>query len=846
MPYSEPSPLTFPASSATLHRLSNGIEVLIQEDHSAPLVSAQVWVRTGSIFEGPLLGTGVSHLCEHMVFQGAGSRGPGELAHAVQETGGYLNAYTSFDRTVYWTDTLREGLDTALGVLADLVSAARFPHEEFEKEKDVIRREIDMGKDDPGRAVSQLMFGTVFREHPFREPVIGHLDLFNTVERDAAYHYWQSRYVPSRSFIVIVGDIDTAAALALAEKCLGGWENRSLSMPVLPDEPLQTARRDEHAGFATELSKMELAWRIPGLLHEDTPALEVLGVLLGSGRTSRLWRELRERRALVHNIGAGAYTPVQSGIFFISADCDPEKRADAERAMLEQVAFIQECGVNESELRRAGRMFLSDQLHNLTTMRGMASDIGSNWHCAGNLDFTRHYLSAVDRVTPEAVQQAARKWLQENALSSVSINPPDSLRKATVTISGERPQEVQVHVFPGGLTLLVREDARLPLVSLHATLRGGTLAETESTCGLGRLMARSIVKGTTTRNAEEIADIIEGGGGSIGADSGGSSFSLSLQVLQPDWRTGLELWADVLLRPAFPEAEVSRERDRQLAALKQQEDHPSFLAFRELRRAIYGAHPFALNREGAVESLTSLSHEQIAAFHREHMVTGNTVLAVFGDVKFDEVKAAVSAAFADMHKGPRQTGDTLPALPPHSGGLISVSKDKKQAFLAAGFSTVPLTHPDRAVLDLIDEACSDMASRFFEAIREKHGLAYSVGATQVLGMCPGVFAFYLSTSPEKLDFAQAELLKEIQLLAREGLTAAEIERAKNTWIGKHAMQQQNSAGMGQIASLDELYGLGHTHSAQALERVRTLTSTEVQAVCSRYFSPEPTIVRVGP
>ena len=123
-----------------------------------------------------------------------------------------MNAYTSFDRTVYWIDTLSEGLDTALHVLADLTTRATFPHAEFDKEKDVIRREIDMGKDDPGRTLSQLMFSTVYREHPFREPVIGHLDRFNAVDRDTAFQYYRERYQPGNMFVVIVGDTTAGAA----------------------------------------------------------------------------------------------------------------------------------------------------------------------------------------------------------------------------------------------------------------------------------------------------------------------------------------------------------------------------------------------------------------------------------------------------------------------------------------------------------------------------------------------------------------------------------------------------------------------------------------------------------
>jgi zinc protease len=175
-----------------------------------------------------------------------------------------------------------------------------------------------------------------------------------------------------------------------------------------------------------------------------------------------------------------------------------------------------------------------------------------------------------------------------------------------------------------------------------------------------------------------------------------------------------------------------------------------------------------------------------------------------------------------------------------------VPKDKKQAFLAAGFPTVPLTHPDRVVLDLIDEACSDMASRFFEAIREKHGLAYSVGASQIIGMCPGLFVFYLGTSPEKLDFAHAELVAEIQRLAADSLTEAEIDRARKTWIGKQAVQHQHNAGMARVCALDELYGLGHHYSDSVLERVRRIPYDEVRDVCARYFTGEPLVVRVGP
>ena len=846
------APIEFPPTGAAFATLPNGLEIFVKEDRNAPLVSVQAWVRTGSIHEGHLRGTGVSHLVEHMVFQGAGERGPGELAKAVQNGGGYLNAYTSFDRTVYWIDTLSEGLDTALHVLADLTTRATFPHAEFEKEKDVIRREIDMGKDDPGRTLSQLMFSTVYREHPFREPVIGQLDLFNAVDRDTAFQYYRERYQPGNMFVVIVGDTTPEAARALVEQHFcHALPCFAPPVTVLP-EPPQAGPRRAVLTFDTEITRMELAWRIPGLLHPDTPALEVLGVLAGTGRTSRLFREVRERQALVHSISAGAYTPPQGGLFYIGAECDPDQREPAEAAILTEIARLRTEPVTVAEVLRARRLFLAEQLGSLTTMRGQATDLGGNWHAAHHPDFTRTYLAAIDRVTPEDIQRVALAYLIPDSLTVVSLNPangagasPETL--ATTRTTNDGVPEVHRHIFPSGLTLLVREDPRLPAVSLHASLRGGLLAETAATNGAGRLMARTLTKGTPTRSAEEIADLIENGGGALGAESGSSSFGVSSQVLTPEWRDALNLLADVLLHPAFPEDEIGRERTRQLAALRQEEDHPSFIAFRELKRAAYGTHPLGYNRSGTPESVITLNRATLTQLHQSILTTGNVVLSVFGDVSFPAVRDAVEQAFADLPTGGlvEHAADlTVPAWQPQT---LTISSTKRQAFLAVAFPTVNLRHPDRLALDLIDEACSDMASRFFERIREQHGLAYSVGTTQVIGMAPGLFAFYLSTSPEQLEFAQKELLSEIHNLATGGLTVEELDRARRTWTGKQAMQHQSNAGLAQQSALNELYGLGYDHDQRVLERVRTLPIEEVNAVANRYFANiEPILSRVTP
>lgn len=839
-----PDTISFPKTDAIVHRLENGLEIIVKETPGTDLVSVQGWVRTGSMYEAEFLGSGISHLVEHMVFKGAGKMGPTELAQAVQASGGYLNAYTSFERTVYWVDTLKEGFATALDVVSSLVSEAVFPPDEYEREKDVIRREMDMGKDDPGRTLGQLLFSTVFKHHPYREPIIGRRELFDALTRDDAFGYYNQRYTPDKTFVVVAGDVNTAEVIAAVEARLGSKGNRMMASVILPLEPEQTGRREAHAEFATELTKMELAWRTPDLHHPDTPALEVLGVLLGQGRSSRLYRELRERRGLVHEIGAGAYTPTQGGLFYVGAEVDPGKREEVTTAVLEAVEEIKQNGVSADEVLKARRIFLSDQLSSLTSTRGIAADLGGNWMASSNLDFTRDYLESVDRVTPEKVQEVVRTYLVEKTLSCVSLNPKGTAKTISISASHKKAAEIQKHVYDNGLTLLVREDKRLPMIQLQACFRGGLLAETPANNGLSRLMARTMIKGADGRTGEELMEMIESRGGSLASDSGGNSFSCYGGVLTPDFKLGLDLWGDCVLAPEFGADEVVREKDRQIAAIKQEEDSMMFMAFRELRKALYGTHPYHMSRHGTAESLATLTPEHLKEFHTSHVVSGNAVLAVFGDVDFDSVVDTIGRKMARIPGGYRRTPEQSGPLPTAGGLIKELTKDKKQAVLTVAFPTVPMDHPDRVALDLIDEACSDMASRMFVRIREELGLAYSVGASQILGMVPGAFVFHLSTSPEQLDFAQEELLKEISKLVSGGLTQAEIDRARMSLTGKQTMQAQSNSSLAEMVVLDELYGFGFDNRKKTLARVKSISVDEVNAVVSRYLNGGELIVRV--
>jgi zinc protease len=272
------------------------------------------------------------------------------------------------------------------------------------------------------------------------------------------------------------------------------------------------------------------------------------------------------------------------------------------------------------------------------------------------------------------------------------------------------------------------------------------------------------------------------------------------------------------------------------------------VAFRGMRQALFGPHPLALDRDGTPESLAGLTAQQCREWHQKLTVGGNVVLAVFGDI---DPQQCVDRLESKLSAGPQGERLITPEGVGHASGFATsqqdIIRDKKQAVLAVGFPTVPLHHPDRPALDLLDEACSDMASRLFLRIREQHGLAYYTGSFQILAMAPGAFAFYLGTSPDQLDKAQSELLDEIQLLGRHGLEDEEFTRVKAAWLGKHLMQRQSAGPQARGIALDVLYGLEVDHAATYAQRVREVSLEEVRRVAATYFLDQPhAIVRVRP
>ncbi len=292
------SDLTIPPNAAQLHTLDNGLEVILLEDHAHPLASVQLWVKAGSLHEEKWTGAGLAHLVEHMFFKGTERRTAPQISQEIQALGGYVNAYTTFNRTVYWIDGVAENVDGYLNILADMARSSNFHADELVKEQEVIRREFAMDNDDPQSVLQHLMQATAFREHPLRHPIIGHLEIFNQAGREDVVGFVRRHYVPNNCFLVVVGAFDSATVRAAIQQHFGSWERRPYEPVLMPEEPVQVAPRQSEKEFNTDIARLSLGWPIHGDSHPDKPALDVLGFILGSGRSSRLNLELRERLAL--------------------------------------------------------------------------------------------------------------------------------------------------------------------------------------------------------------------------------------------------------------------------------------------------------------------------------------------------------------------------------------------------------------------------------------------------------------------------------------------------------------------------------------------------------------------
>lgn len=822
------------AKEPVVRRFGNGLTVLIKEDKSHPVVSLQYWVGTGSMNEGHWQGSGLSHLLEHLVFKGTENYSGQDLARKVQERGGHWNAYTSVNRTVYYIDGPAESWQIFLNLLTELVFCPTFPEEEVEREKEVVRREMAMYADDPDSVAYQLLMQTLYLKHPRRWPVLGEPASFDCLTRQDVLDYHASRYVPNNVVLSIAGDVDAAEILSHLELLVEDFKARPLNRELIPHEPHQFGSRTVRKEFAVPYSKLNLAWRLPCSGHPDTPALSALSSILGGGRSARFYEKFHDRLGLVYSIEVHSnQSESDEGAFTISMDVDRAQRDKVRDLVLQELRNLAEEDFTE-DLKRVCKQTRVSRLRRRSSAAGVASEMGADWFGARNLNLSSEWQEAIERVTTEDLHRVCSTWLSAPNVTEVSLDPLGSNAVEEGGASSGAETVMSEHVLGNGMKVVIREDHRLPLAYACLAFKGGCRAENEHDAGVTDLMSECLLKGTATRSAADIARFLEDIGGAINTSTGNNSLSVGCQILAEDLDAGLELMADVVMNPSFPEDAFLREKESFVADAEEDQEDPLSVAFRQERRVAYGHVSYGNAPSGTPESLSSLTVQDVRDQYERIICASNAVICISGDVRKEEVLPLLEKHLGGMRAGTPPVLTPTPAL--QAGREVAVL-DKQQAVLVVGMPGVDVASPEMAQALLFQSWCSDMAGPVFTSIREEAGLAYYASSSLFIGMDAGGICFYLGTSPEQLEEAGQRLEETLKMIYERGMTEEELERTKASALSSRLLAMQSNGTLCQMLALDILFGLPLDGFEQQTVAIRNMTLDQVNAFIKKTLDP---------
>ncbi|KAF0094759.1 MAG: zinc protease [Puniceicoccaceae bacterium 5H] len=817
--------------------LPNGLTVLHLEDHSADLVAIQAWVHTGSIHEGEWMGAGLSHFLEHMLFKGTEKRDCLSIAKEIQAAGGDINAYTTFDRTVYHLELPSEAFALGIELLRDQVLHSTLPPEEVAKERGVILREIDMGLDDPDRRVARSLFRTAFRHHPYRHPVIGYREVFEQVQRDDLWKYYKERYVPNNMTLIVSGAVSEAL---LQHELRQTWalEQRKKLPPIpVPQEPIQLAPRQEELQGDVNICRGGISFRVPSMRSTDAPALDVLAALLGQGRSSRLWRTLRDEQKLVHYIDATVWNPGEAGLFWISYYCEPSRHNEVQDAILAVLGQIAYEPFTVDDVAKARRGALVNEINARKTMTGQAGRLGGAEVVVGDLDYPKTYFARLDQVRPEDLQRVAEKYLQEQARSSVSLVPERESTQATAEHQKVQAPEFKEKKLSNGARILYQVDRKLPKVHLRYSALGGPHFENDDVRGITALLANLLTKDTAHRTAAEVASSIEQVGGAFAPFSGNNTFGFSLEVMPEDEELALSLLEDSLLRPDFKAHTFGLERDAQIAEIQEENDEVVDYGRRLLRRYFFGNHPFSIDPLGEVRHLQQMMVDQVRDLFKTLVIGGNTVVSVSGDFDEEELLPRLEHILEQIPQG--KMPDRAPLeLGRQQGQWEHETKQREQAVVYRAFADVGIQSGDMLLSDLLEEICSDMSSQLFFRVREQQSLAYFVSASRVLGLRQAMFYFFAGTHPNTAARVQRELDFEAQRLREGGITDDEFQRARRRLKVRRRAGLQRIGARAAQAGLNALYGKPINDWLEQDAKLDAVTLDQLKAHAAKVFAED--------
>lgn len=854
------------APPTSVHRLANGLTLVVREQRQAPVVAIVTRVGAGYFDETDDI-VGISHVLEHMFFKGTPTRGPGEIGRATKQAGGYLNASTIYNRTLYYTVLPSESLEAGLALQSDALLHASIDADELRRELRVIIEEAKRKRDNPAAVASESLFALMYERHRMRRWRIGEEARLAGFTRADVHTFYRSYYRGPGIVLSVVGDVDTDRVIALAERYYGGLDGDPVPRDRGPAEPEQHAFRYRRMDGDITSAYLEWGWPTQGILHPDTAALDVLAITLGQGRASRLYQAVRDA-GHAQSVDVHHYTPDDLGLFNLSIETTAE-RTQAALIAAAQVLGSAVVGWEDAELERARNLVRARLLRRMESVEGQANML-ADWQALGDWRLAISHHERMLNVDPNALRDVAARYLAPERASLLAHVPAgtslpgdvDAMRELLLTAwapparasrvaaaasarvargSAELESEedgVRFYRSAGGARIVVLPRPGSGLVALAIAAPGGACMETKQRAGMTALVARAALKGTVSFTAAELAERTESLGGSIGTSVGADDFAWTLSLPARHLEEGTRLLAEAALRPVFPADELERERENLLAQLEQTRDDMHRYPLRLCLAAAFPHHPYGFPLDVQESALRAVTRDDVVDWHVQLVHATAPWFFVVGDVEADAAAAACAAQLDEAASGVGEREQCAsPAVWPKSPARAAVQRARHQTALALAFPGPRRNDLDADALRLLGNAVGGLGGRLFEELRSRRSLAYTVSIAPLARAHGGAFLAYIATSPEREEEAREALLAELGQLRSEPIDEQDVDRARRYSIGARRIRRQtNAAQLGDLVDA-LLLGRGLAELRDYEQRIEALDGNILRAAADRWLDP---------
>lgn len=832
------------AASAQMFKLDNGQTVVIQEVKNNPIVTIDTWIKTGSIDEDDS-NNGVAHFLEHLFFKGTKNHESGEFDQILETKGAITNAATSKDFTHYYVTIPSKDFDLAMELHGDMMLHPLIPRNEMEKERKVVLEEINKDLVSPTRILQENLNSMMYTTHPYKRKVIGRSDVIETITRDQVLNFYNAHYSPSNMITIVVGDVDTNHALERIKEVFNA-EYKKQTKTIYQKESQLTSQQKKVEYIKTESGYMVIGFRGTPINDNDSYALDVLSTILGDGRSSVLNQVLKEKKRLAFSVDAGNSTFRDDGIFYISANFEPEKCKQVQSAIFDEIKNIQDKGVSDEQLSLAKNIIERNTYYSRESITNIATEIGYTMALTNDIKFYDTYLDKIKSVSKDEVKRVANKYLGENR-SAVSIILPESSKNIPVAnkIQNSGTAELvsesngtQKYHLSDGATMLYTPNSSNDIIAISIYAKGGQLLD--KIAGTANLTAATMMKGTKNYTSLELSQVLEDNGIKIVPSVGADAFSITVLTTKDEYDKTMELLNEVVNNAIFDDYEIEKVKSDKLSAIKTNKDVPIKQAIEEYRDMIYKNTPYSISSKVLEKNIQNIKKSDIIEYYNKIFNPKNIVISINGNIDKDKTIQDLNKIFEP--KADSQTFDykiydsKIPRITAPRTNTIKMPTET--AWILLGWQTDGvLSEKDYATLQVIDSILgTGMSSRLFKELREQEGLAYQLGTGYSPNVLRGSFMMYIGTNPATLEKSKQGLFSEIEKLKTEYVGDKELKDAKEKLIGNYVIGLETNLDKASNTGWYEASTRGYEFKEKYVDLINSVTDADIIEVANKYFN----------